>query len=376
MTPRPVICVAPDKFKGTLSAAEATSIIALTLSRAMPQADIRQYPMADGGEGTAATIAGYRGWDKCIIDCCDAMMRPAAGEYFISPEGTEAIIDSSAVIGLQMLGEDERDVMSATSYPLGVVIREIINLGVRHITICIGGTATCDGGAGMLQALGYKFLDYERQLIATPITPGLLSNIAEVIPPEPSILNFLSDSIRALSDVAVPLLSANANLASVLSFAPQKNHRPLDMAALEDSIRHFRDVIAPDCQCASDMHGGAGGGIGYAIESILHATVTSGAEEVIRLSGIFDDRPSLVVTGEGCVDDTSFVGKVVGALLEECQHRSIPMAILAGISRLTDNLPHGVMALESTFPPPTHLPAPKEAKANLQSACIKLANRL
>lgn len=231
----PVIAVAPDKFKGTLTAAEVSSIIADGL-RVIPDIDLRVYPMADGGEGSAAILAEEMHLAPASAEVHDAYMQPCTAQYFT--DGHTAAVDCAAVVGLAMLGDRPLDPWHATSYGFGEIIRHILDSGVGEIFVGIGGTASTDAGAGMLQALGARYFD----CWGNPIGDGRaveaadLCNIFSVDFSRMDRRN-LRQRITVLADVNVPLTPAATDMEaghsmSALSFARQKGMPETDLPDL------------------------------------------------------------------------------------------------------------------------------------------------
>lgn len=377
MAIKKTICVAPDKFKGTLSAVEAAACIARVLRRAFPLAGVVSVPLADGGEGTARAIAVARGWKLRRMDCRNALMNTATAAYYESPDGREAIIDSSAVVGLQMIPETGRNVMDATTYPLGRVLRRIVDGGVSRVTVGIGGTATSDGGAGMLQAFGVKFFDHCGRLVTEPLTPRILRRVSRVEDPD-GVIERYAGILTGLSDVAVPLLPVpDGDGLSAMSFAWQKGLDVCDAETLEAALRNLRDRMLPVCRCPERVeHAGAGGGIGFALESVTGCRVEAGARYVIDCCGVFDSNPSLVITGEGRLDRQSFAGKVVGTLAGCCREREVPLAIVAGAVEPGLSLPHGIVATGAATYNGTRLPDHTSAVENLRQAVLRMISEM
>lgn len=334
---RPVIAVAPDKFKGTLTAEEVTSIIAGAL-RDKLDAEVRCYPMADGGEGTAAILAAEMRLEPATAETHDAYMQPVKVQYFT--DGQTAAVDSAAVVGLAMLGNRELDPWHATSYGLGEMLRQILDTGVREIYVGIGGTASTDGGAGMLQALGARFTDIWGKPVAAdrPATAADLGNIF-MVDFSGMDRRTLRERITVLADVDVPLTPAGTDLTdynglSAISFAVQKGMSADDLPDLAralDNFRHAVDVVLLPPAVQPPFQG-AGGGLGYAFRRVLKCTAHAGAKYLAAQYGIFtaDPQPDIVITGEGRVDEQSTGGKVVGTICDEAERRDIPAYIVAG----------------------------------------------
>lgn len=370
------IIVAPDKFKGTLSAISATEIIADAINKIIPDAEIEKMPLADGGEGTASILGTIRGWIPKTMPVSDALLRPAEATVWFDPDGKKALVDSSAVIGLGMIAPADRNPWRSSSKPLGDLVMSLIGNGVESVEIGIGGTATVDCGLGFLQALGVEFYGPDGK-ITRPIFAYDLPSILGVVIPG----NLPREKITGISDVDVPLLDTE-DYPSMLSFAPQKGIADDSLIVLQMGIEQIveRTVwkgFRPDHEC---RFGGAGGGLGFAIHGVLHSEVVSGADKMIDAYGIFTRNPSAVVTGEGCFDSQSLEGKVVGTLLRRCRENSVKCVVIAGtIAREVMAGDHGIeLANEliystANFPP--RGPLTKETAALRLSEATEYAFR-
>lgn len=288
-----MLLVAPDKYKGTLTAREAADTIAKAWGRECIIA-----PMADGGEGTAEVICQGAEWEprsvaRLIEGFVPSAETPVLGDYFLNVRTCEAVIDSSAVIGLQGVDTSKRDLLSASSAPLGVAVRQLFEDGCTHVTIGIGGTSTCDGGEGFLQALG----DYKAY----------------------------RDKLLGLSDVQVPLL-APVGQPSALMFAPQKGATEEMLPLLAEKL------VAVEWKYgkAHTPFDGAGGGLGYAMASVIGCPVVPGAQYVLDGYDIDWEQIDLIFTGEGRYDSQTLRGKVVQVVREEGRRRGIPVLVFAG----------------------------------------------
>lgn len=264
-----MILIANDKFKGTMSAARAAQIIASELGSER----CILAPMADGGEGTAQVIASCSPWK-----CC--------GQWYYNPITREAAVDSSAAIGLQQVDLATHNILTATSAPLARLLNEIAASGALRIYLGIGGTATCDGGEGLLDALSPAY-NWKSLLVG-------------------------------LSDVAVPLADA-------LMFAPQKGATPQQLPLLASRLtrvqRRFGGISPWD---------GAGGGVGYAVASAIGAKCVGGAEFILNHYNIDWHKIKLVITGEGRIDAQTSRGKVVHVLQQAAKSHGVPCIAIGG----------------------------------------------
>lgn len=310
-----MIIIAPDKFKGTMTAPDVAATIADVLDGSMP---CRLCPMADGGEGTAATLAALHGMKAMTIGGFNSLMQPVGDvAYYVSPDGdgggggATVALDCATVLSLTLL--DRPDVMHASSMALGLMMAGIARRhpGARML-LGVGGTSTCDGGAGMLQGLGARFAGINR-----PVTP--LDTVTAVdLAPMTSL-----PPVTALCDVDVPLAGA-------LDFAAQKGARADDMPVLArflsaiDRCYPGRDVPTPSA--------GAAGGIGLALARCLGATIVDGADAFVRTITSRPDMasPALVITGEGRLDRQTAMGKLPSRIARHYRARSVPTVVVAG----------------------------------------------
>ncbi len=331
MTYSRLVVVAPDKFKHTLTAAEATDIISAVVMGRCHDVRVRKCPMADGGEATSSILGRILGYRKTVVKGYDCLMRPVEVECHVAADKSEAIVDSSGVIGLQMISTGDRDPWMATSWPLGDIVNKLIESGVGHVTVGVGGTATVDCGLGFLQALGCGIFTSEGRLDRQLRAGDLLSVTRVELPAT-------FPSVSGVSDVDVPLLDDDDRI-SMLSFAAQKGVTGEELVVLKKSVENIVENVSwrpqVDFGC---RFGGAGGGLGFALKGVMKADVTGGAEAVAGAWGIFNgiEMPSLVITGEGSYDRQSIRGKVTGTLRQMCRCHGVECVVIAG--RVCDNL--------------------------------------
>lgn len=316
-----MILVAPDKYKGTIPARQVAHIIAEEFRRIVCH-DVTELPLADGGEGTSEVIAGLLGLMTYTLPATNSMGGRIVTRYHVSRDGATVALDAAAVLSLTWLDISHLDVMQATSAPLGRLIRDIIH---RHkpsrIYLGVGGTSTSDGGAGMLQALGATFRDANGRIINSDLTARLLPGIASA---DLSTIMQLPEIIP-LCDVDVPLL-AEGMTPSSLSFAGQKGLAEADRPSLIAALNHWISLGVTD----NGPFTGAGGGL---VSAFTRRFIPrQGAETIIRLAGIDRLKPSLIVTGEGCVDSQSLMGKVTGTLARQARRHGIPVIVIGGMA--------------------------------------------
>lgn len=299
--------VAPDKFKGSLTAQEAAAAIERGL-RASGRAfeSIVTIAMADGGEGTVeAFLAG--GARRMTATVRGPLGEPVAATFAL--DGGAAIVEMSSASGLMLVAPDRRDALRATTLGTGELIVAALNAGAKRILVGIGGSATNDAGAGMLTALGVRLLDRSGNELA----PGGAA-LAELVTIDLAGLDvrLRSVAIDVASDVDNPLCGPNG--ASAI-FGPQKGASPADVIALDGALAHFADVAAGalGSDHRSEPGAGAAGGLGFALRAFLGARLRAGVEIVAELRGLPQalSGANAVFTGEGSIDEQTLSGKTV-----------------------------------------------------------------
>jgi len=313
--------VAPDSFKGSLSAVDVAECIADGWRSVRPGDYLELIPQADGGEGTVDAVSGRHpdAIRHYVPDVTGPDGRIVVGEWLLLPDGT-AVIELAQMSGLPLMRE--LDPGRATTYGLGQVIAAALDAGVRRIVIGLGGSASTDGGAGMLEALGAVITD-ESGLLVQPGGLGLsmldnldLSGLRELP----------AEGVEVLTDTTAPLLGPNGAAAV---FGAQKGASAAMIVDLADALTRYADRlkhIDPTVPGA-----GAAGGTGFGLLA-WGASLVSGAESIADLTGLSEviAHADVVVTGEGRYDVTSGTGKLVGALLERCGRNGVRSVVIAG----------------------------------------------
>lgn len=335
-----VVAIASDKFKGTLTAGEVAGEVGRAVAEAFPSAVVHLYPMADGGEGTASVIAEKMHLQPATCAGHNSLMQPITIEYY--QDETVCAVDSAAIIGLPMLGDTPPDPWHSTSFGLGEFIATHMAEGKSRIYVGIGGTASIDGGAGMLQALGAVFRDVSGSAIGTRDNPVCAGDLWKIFSTDLTAaeLHAVRDSVIGIADVNLPLIPStieevsDMSHMSSLSFACQKGLPSHDLPRLYESLANYAAAIDTALLPTSrrTAFNGAGGGVGYALHRVLRCPCVAGAEFISGLYGIFDTTPppDCLITGEGSFDAQSLQGKVTGTLLSQCAARNIPAFVIAG----------------------------------------------
>lgn len=319
------ILVAPDKFKGSLSAVAAAEAIAVGLRHTWPQAEISHAPIADGGEGFADALRGSLDGVWITTEAQDPIGRTVEARYAWVEAEQLAIIDMSEASGLWRLKPEERAPLQANTYGTGQLIRHATERGARKILVGLGGSATTDGGIGMAAALGYEFLTIDGDDLDP--APGNLFSLIRIVSENAIEL----PEIVAACDVQNPLLGPRGT-AEV--FAPQKGAQPKDVVALEEGLRNLADVVTRElgCDYRETPGAGAAGGIAFGLLSFCRATICSGFDllaDTLRL----EDRiagSDLVITGEGRIDGQTLEGKGPAGVAALARKHGKPVLAFAG----------------------------------------------
>ena len=296
------ILIAPDKFKGSLSAREVAENIALGLRDVLRGAQIDIVPMADGGEGTAEVICDALGgsWLKCKAH--DPLGREIDARYAWIADRKLAVLEMSEASGMRRLTESERDPLRATTFGVGEIILDAATRGANEIIIGLGGSATNDGGFGMARALGFRF-DYEHEQ-KQKVT--CLLHLTKIIKPK----DFVLPRIIAAVDVRNPLLGENG---ATRVFGPQKGAADDKIDNLERALAKLADVVSKEfgVDYRDEPGAGAAGGLGFGLMSFCGARIRQGFDvvaEAVRLESKIKDV-DLVITGEGSLDRQTLEGK-------------------------------------------------------------------
>lgn len=373
------VVIAMDSFKGSLSSEEAGTALAEGLRQAISDIDIRVVPIADGGEGTAEAVAAARRGRYVETQATDPIGRKIPSRYVTIENDSTAIIPLAAASGITLLRPEERNPLITTTYGTGELILDALSLGAHNIVVGLGGSATTDGGVGLLRALGYRFYDGENRELSGH-TIDILERVEDIDGSQASSL-LRSASLSAMVDVDNPLLGVRgaANI-----FARQKGASDADVERIEQALTHYATVVA---RCfgrdvAMAAGSGAAGGVGYAFRAILDAELNSGIEAILDLADIDThiSTADLVVTGEGRIDAQTLMGKAPSGLLRRAvKHQVRCIAVggsvehseqldQSGFARIYQSMPDG-MSLSEAMHPTT-------ARANLRAVGGRIATDL
>ncbi len=301
------LVVAIDSFKGSLSTFQSGEAVKEAFLEIYPDAEVDICPLADGGEGTVDAIVFATGSRYVSVKVHDPLDRIIEARYGIIDKSKTAVIEMSAAAGITLVKDDERNPLNTTTYGVGELIRDALGKGVRRFILGIGGSATNDGGVGMLEALGFEFLDKSGNKISHGAKG--LSELYE-IKVENRLPELRECSFLVASDVKNPLCG---ELGASAVYGPQKGATPdmvRDMDSWLSSYASLTEKIYPDAD-RSYPGTGAAGGLGFALLSYLGASLISGIELVISETGLEEHikNADIVVTGEGRLDSQSCMGK-------------------------------------------------------------------
>ena len=349
------VLIAPQEFKGSLTASEAAEAMTAGARRVVPAAEIDTLPLSDGGPGLVDALVAAEHGETRQVTAADPLGRAIAARFGLLNRGKTAVVELAAASGLSLLQDSERDPLQASSFGTGQVIEAALDAGARELIIGIGGSATNDGGAGMIEALGVRFLDGSGE----PIARGG-AGLARLERIDVTALDPRLRSIRivAASDVRNPLLGPEGTSAV---YGPQKGATPPMVAQLDAALAHYAAIIKRDLgKDVTELPGaGAAGGAGAALLAFLDASLRPGFELVADVTALSERlmRANLVLTGEGSLDQQTSFGKAVGGLVEMAASQRKPVIALAGIlgSGYETLLSQGLTAAFSIVPGPISL---------------------
>ncbi|WP_027408106.1 glycerate kinase [Anoxybacteroides tepidamans] len=344
------IVIAPDSFKESLSAREVAIAIETGFRDIFPEAEYITIPMADGGEGTVQTLVDATDGTMIEKKVTGPLGEPVDAFFGLLGGGSTAVIEMAAASGLHLVPREKRNPLTTTTRGTGELIQAALDYGVKHIIIGIGGSATNDGGAGMVQALGARLLDRHGK----EIEPGG-GSLGELASIDLSLLDqrLRKVKIEVACDVTNPLTGERG--ASVV-FGPQKGATPQMVRRLDDNLRHYADIVeqATGKRVRNVPGAGAAGGLGAALLAFLDADLKPGIDIVLKTVQ-FEQRvkgASLVITGEGRIDGQTAYGKTPIGVAKAAKKYGVPVIALAGT--LSDDsdivLMHGIDALYSVVP--------------------------
>ncbi|WP_332363840.1 MULTISPECIES: glycerate kinase [Asaia] len=322
------ILVACDSFKESLTAEAVVEAIVTGFSDIFPQARYHAFPMADGGEGTAAIMARTLGGQLETRLVCGPLGVPVAARFAVLNEGRTALIELAEAAGLAQVPPESREPLFTTTRGVGELMLAALDLGCEHLVLALGGSATCDGGAGLLQALGVSLRDLRGEEIAQgggPLGSVFTLDDAKLDP------RLAGCRIEILCDVTAPLLGERGAAAV---FGPQKGATPPMVTILNGALARLSSLLEARCgrDLSVDAGMGAAGGTALGLVALCGATLVPGAEAIARLLGLdtLMSQVDLVITGEGRLDGQTAQGKAPHAIASMARQAGKPVLAFAG----------------------------------------------
>ena len=324
------VLIIPDSFKDSISSIEFCAIATDAILKINPQTHIQTIPMADGGEGSIDVFRHINGYDYQTVRVKNPLGKNITTEYCIQKNTDTAMIEMAKASGLQMISKNQRNPMKTSSFGTGQLILDAINSGVKKIILFIGGSATNDIGVGMLDALGFKFYNYEDEIFS-----GQVNNIPKIVRIErPRIVKRLQEiSFVVACDVSTRLLGTNG---ATYTYGKQKGANEEQLKKLENYLRHFSQVAKKmsSIDYSNSEGSGAAGGVGFSSMTFLNAKYQSGFELISELLDLENhiklNSYDLIITGEGRIDGQTRKGKILMHLGNMGKETSIPVIAFGG----------------------------------------------
>jgi len=371
------IIVAPDSFKGSLTAAEAAAGIELGVKRVFPQAETITIPLADGGEGTVSALVSATGGHIISKEVTGPLGERVRAQFGILGDGKTAVVEMASASGLPLVPPEKRNPLLTTTYGTGELIRAALNEGCRRIIIGIGGSATNDGGAGMAQALGIKLTDSNGKDISFGARG--LSRLAHI---DVSTLDtrFTEVEVLVACDVDNPLIGPKGAAAV---YGPQKGADPQMIKDLDLILQRFAVIIHRDLRMdIMDIPGaGAAGGLGAGLLAFLKAKLVPGVQLILEAGNMEDilrKGANLVITGEGAINRQTVYGKTPIGVAKLAQKYDIPVIAIVGSMEPGAEIVYsqGIDAVMPITPGPISLAEAMERAEELMPAAAERAMRL
>ena len=370
------VVIAPDSFKGSMTALCAAEAMEIGLRRVFPCAEIEKVPMADGGEGTVQSLVDATGGKIIIERVLDPLGVEIDAQYGALGDGMTAVIEMAAASGLTLVPPGKRNPLVTTTYGTGQLIQAALDRGCRKLIIGIGGSATNDGGAGMAQALGAGLLTASGKQVKWG--GGGLGNLVSIDISEMDQRLAATETVVAC-DVNNPLTGARG--ASHV-YGPQKGATPEMVKLLDANLAHFDKILRRDLRkCVGAIAGaGAAGGLGAGLLAFLNATLKSGVEIVMEATKLEQkiEGANLVITGEGEINFQTVFGKTPVGVAALAKTHNIPVIAIAGsISNDADGVyDAGIDAMIDIVPEPMPLEVAIKNAATLIAAAAERAGRM
>lgn len=365
------VAIVPDSFKGSARASEVAAALADGFAKGAASrkrdVEITAVPFADGGEGTLEALIDAWGTEAISVQTTDALGRPVESRLGLSADGKIAVVEAAEAAGLPQVSDVERRPLEATTYGLGALVSRALELGVSQIILCLGGSATTDGGTGLLAALGASFLDADGAKL--PAGGGTLQNLAAI---DASGLDPRAANVQwqIACDVTNPLLGAKGAAAV---FGPQKGASQEQVQLLDAGLARLADVLEADTgRKVREQPGmGAAGGLGISLGSYFQVDLVPGWDLVAKVLGAHGilQGADLVLTGEGRLDSQSLDGKVVSGVLQAAGENAEVIVVAGSVDLPDEQLEEsGILAAHSIAPGPATL-------AELSAQTLSLVER-
>jgi glycerate kinase len=343
------IVIAPDSFKENLTSMQVATCIEKGIKKVLPKARCIKIPMADGGEGTVQSLVDATGGRIIKKQVTGPMGEKTSARYGLLGDGKTAVIEMAEASGLPLVPRDQRNPLLATTYGTGELIMDALNKGATTIIIGLGGSATVDGGAGMAQAIGVRFLSKDGKLIREYIGGGMLDRI-HAIDTSGVDCRIRKTGFIIASDVTNPLCGKNG---AAHVFGPQKGATPAMVKMLDRNLRHYADLIRKHLKkdVLNRPGAGAAGGLGAGLLAFTGAKMKRGVDLVVEITGLKKHLKGadLVITGEGRVDFQTAFGKTPAGVAKAARTYKVPCIAIGG--SLADDargvFAHGIAGLES-----------------------------
>ena len=322
------VIIAMDSFKGCASSYELSEAIAQGIKEVYPTASIKAYEVADGGEGTLEAMVANSSGEIFSCDVHDPLMQPIEANYGILGDGTTCVIEMARASGLPLVPKEKRNPLVTTTFGVGELIRAGIDKGCRNFIVGIGGSATNDAGLGMLQALGFSFLNAAGKEVGLG---GVALGEIHQIDTSRALAQLSSCTFTIACDVDNPMYGEKG---AAHIYAKQKGATSADILYLDEGVKHFAEVIKNQMgkDVATIAGSGAAGALGGGFLAFLNAKLCSGID--IVLDAIHFDKElenvDFVITGEGRIDAQSLMGKVISGIAKRCVKAHVPLIALAG----------------------------------------------
>jgi glycerate kinase len=320
------VVLAPDKFKGSLTSFEVCKALEAAVLHLWPDAIVESLPMADGGDGFAAVLKYYKGTTSVEAGSVDALGKAISVSYEWSEGERLAIIEMAVASGLAMLDSSQLKPLEASTYGTGLLLRDAINRGAKEIILGLGGSATTDGGTGILKALGFKLLDEQGQEL--PPGGGSLFSLKKIIAPQ----NLPDIRIQVACDVNNVLYGPQG---AAFVYAPQKGADAAQVQQLDKGLRQLAAVLEESTgrQLADKPGTGAAGGIAISLQSYFDVQLVPGIELISEAAGLEKamQQANLAITGEGKIDAQTLQGKVIAKIIEQAAWAGVPVLACCGV---------------------------------------------